>query len=435
MRRFSLGQSPPRHGAGSVEGLPFGGLTRIAQTGFVHVLGAQGAIRVLAAVQGILLARILGPEELGRFALLSSALVLAGVLAQGGIPSALSRYLPLCGVAEEQRRLRDLASGVGMAWSLCVGMAMMLPATGRLLTQEPWVRAWLTCAIVVLPLQTTVQASLSFLHGQARFPKKSALESSTAAVTCCVVVGGSVFWGVSGAAWGKVAAAIVAALMVSAATGLRLPRPVSIPSGFWRFAFLSLASGSFSTMLHTVDTLVLGALRMPTAAIGSYRLASLLYAFLSMVPAAAMHTLFPRLVRASGDPPGLRRLCRNSGRYLLVFGVAAAAAGVWVVPHLVKPLVGEEYLAGIPFVRILSIGLVFRAVVLWAGTIILAIGRPGLNLILLVVTGGLNLGLNLVMVRAHGPAGAAWATVCSEAVSALLGGGAVLVLTKAGRHG
>ena len=430
--RSSAEEPPVTAGTGAFISTRLRGLAR---SGFVHVLTAQGATRVFVAVQGILLARILGPDDLGRFALLASALSLSGVVAQGGVPSALSRYLPLCSSAGEQERLRDTASFVGVVWAVLVGMVMALPLTGQLLSEEPWVRSWLLCAVLVLPVQTSAQASLSLLHGQARFPKKSVLETVVAAVTFALVLGGSLARGLSGAALGKVGAAVAAALIVSQATGLRFPRSRAFPPGFRRFALLSLASGSFSTLLHTADTLVLGVLRIAPASIGSYRVASLLYAFLSMVPAAAMHTLFPRLVRLHDDPCALRRLCLQSLRYLTLFGVVAAGAGMLAVPLLVKPLAGPEYLPGVPYVRVLSLGLVFRAVVLWAGTVILAMGRPGLNLILLVVSGAVNLALNVALVTSHGPIGAAWATVASEAASALLGGGAVLVLIRAGRRG
>ncbi|MBN1424665.1 oligosaccharide flippase family protein [Candidatus Fermentibacteria bacterium] len=392
-------------------------------------------MRTLIAVQGVLMARILGPQDLGRFAVLTSALTLSAIVAQLGIPSALSRYLPLCREPALQSRLRDMAAATGIVWSCVVGLILALPATGRLLSEEPWVRAWLVSGVVVLPLQTLIQASLSLLHGQSRFPRKAAVETSAAAITFMLIIAGTLTHGLSGAVWGKLAAALVVAAVVSAATGVRRPRRIGFPPGFWRFAVLSLASSSFSTMLHTADTLVLGALRIPAGDIGSYRLASLMYSFLSMVPAAAMHTLFPRLVQAYDKPEQLRAICLGSIRYLMVFGIAAAAIGIYGVPLVVAPLVGTEYSAGIPFVRALSLGLLFRPIVLWAGSVILAMGRPGLNLTLLMATGALNLALNIVLVSSHGPIGAAWATVASEATSALLGGGAVLWLLRDGRRG
>ena len=296
-------------------------------------------------------------------------------------------------------------------------------------------RSWLLCSVLVLPLQTMIQASLSLLHGQARFPKKSALETAMSAVSFGLIITGSLSAGVSGAAWGKVGAGVVGAVIVSRATGLRWPQSLRFASGFWRFAILSLASASFSTMLHTADTLVLAAFRIAPADIGSYRLASLLYAFLAMVPAAAMHTLFPRLVRVHDDPVVLRGLCLRSARYLTLFGILTTGVCYYLVPLAVKPLAGIEYAAGIPFIRVLSLGLAFRSVVLWAGTVILATGRPGLNLVLLVLSGGVNLGLNIGLVGRYGPIGSAWATVASEAASAVLGGGAVLYLIRARRRG
>ncbi len=402
-----------------------GAFTRLSRTGFVHVLTAQGASRVFVAAQGILLARLLSPDDLGRFALLASALALSGVVGQGGIPSALARYVPLAPTSKDQEELRDGAVIIGVAWSLLVGGIVALPITGQALSKEAWVRAWLRSAVVLVPLQTVTQASLSLLHGQARFPKKSSLETFNAASAFALVVAGTLAGGLSGAAWGRVLGAAIAATAIAASTRIALPRSFHFPSGFWRFAALSLVSASCSTMLHTADTLVLGTLRVSTSDIGAYRVASLLYAFLAMVPAAAMHTLFPRLVRVHETPPALRRLCVRSLRYLVGGGVLAAASAVVVAPLLVTTIAGSAYERSIPFVRILGVGLVFRAVVLWAGTVILAMGRPGLNLALLVLTGTVTLALDVLLVAAYGPVGAAWATVASEVVSAVSGGIAV----------
>jgi len=117
-----------------------------------------------------------------------------------------------------------------------------------------------------------------------------------------------------------------------------------------------------------------------------------------------------------------------------MYGLVAGATGLLILPELIAPIFGKQYSGAEPFVRILSAGLPLRALVLCAGSAILARGRPGLNLSLLVISGALNIFLNLFLVKAIGAVGAAWATLATEAISAAMGTLAVVVLLRRGSY-
>jgi O-antigen/teichoic acid export membrane protein len=402
-------------------------LRRIHASGFLHVLGSQGAVRLVAGLQGIALARILGAEDLGRYAVFAAALAIGSVIAQGGVPSALSRFVALQRNGPGQRLLRDQACALAVLWSLVVGAFVAHPWTGNLISSEQWVRAALPLALLILPLQTATQANLALLHGQALFPRKSVFEASNAFLTLVVVIGASTLAGVNGTAFGRVLAAVIAAVAIARITSLAIPKGFSLPDGFSSFAMLSLLSASFSTMIHTIDTLALGAFRIQTASIGAYRVGSMVYALLSMAPAAVMHTVFPRLVGMTDRGERFASLYAGILKRLIPYGLTAAIIGFLVMPAVIAPVFGDEYREAEVFVRILSVGLPMRALVLCAGSTILAIGRPGLNLLLLVLSGGLNVLLNVKLIGSLGPVGAAWATLATETTSAI-GGTWVTVL-------
>jgi len=423
-----------QNGSHSTLGRAGAELARLKDSGFLHVLSSHGAMKGIAAIQGLVLARILGADDLGRFAVFSSALALGAIVAQAGVPSALSRYVALLSDSAEQARLRDKAGTIAVLWSFGIGLLIALPWTGRLLSGETWVRSALPLAMLILPLQTASQSSLSLLHGRASFPKKSVLEASGSLVSLFLVGGSALILGLDGAAVGKVLAAVVIAGFICWSTGVRLPHASGFPAGFGKFAVLSLASASFSTMIHTADTLVLGAYRIPNITIGSYRVSVMVYSLLAMVPAAAMHTAFPRLVRADAGDENFGRLYSRIASRLLMYGLVAGATGLLILPELIAPIFGKQYSGAEPFVRILSAGLPLRALVLCAGSAILARGRPGLNLSLLVISGALNIFLNLFLVKAIGAVGAAWATLATEAISAAMGTLAVVVLLRRGSY-
>jgi O-antigen/teichoic acid export membrane protein len=402
-------------------------LQRLHESGFLHVLGSQGVVKVVAGLQGILLARILGAEDLGRYAVFASALAIGSVIAQGGVPSALSRFVALRKTGPEQKMLRNQACAPAIVWSLVVGAFLAHPWTGNLISSEQWVRTALPLALLIFPFQTVTQSNLALLHGQAQFPRKSAFEASNAFLTLVVVIGASSLAGVNGTALGRVLSAMIIAIAIARGTGLTIPRGFSFPVGFSSFAMLSLLSASFSTMIHTIDTLALGAFRIQSASIGAYRVGSMVYTILSMVPAAAMHTAFPRLVSMTERNEEFASLYTSILKRLIPYGLTVAVVGIVAMPSAISPVFGDEYQEAGVFVRIFSAGLPMRALVLCAGSTILALGRPGLNLLLLVFSGGLNVLLNIKLIGSLGTVGAAWATLATETVSAI-GGTWVTVL-------
>jgi O-antigen/teichoic acid export membrane protein len=220
------------------------------------------------------------------------------------------------------------------------------------------------------------------------------------------------------------------ALATARLTKLRVPKRFLFPVGFSSFAMLSLLSASFSTMIHTIDTLALGAFRIQSASIGAYRVGAMVYAVLSMVPAAVMHTAFPHLVRMTGEREKFSALYTSILKRLIPYGLAAAVVGLVVMPALIAPVFGVEYRDATVFVRIFSAGLPMRALVLCAGSTILAIGRPGLNLLLLVFSGGLNVLLNIKLIASLGTVGAAWATLATETTSAICGTWVAFLLVR-----
>lgn len=397
-------------------------------------MGAQGVVRAVTIVQGLVLARMLGREDLGRYAVFASALALGAIVAQAGVPSALSRFIALAEDKKRQKEIRDSAATVAILWSLVVGASLALPPLGRALSNESWVWGVLPLALIILPLQTASQSNLAWLHGRAVLQRKSALESLAALISIVAIIGGAVGMGVSGAAWGRVVAAGCIAVMIGRVTGQRPSAKKICPDGFWRFALLSLASSSFSTMIHTADTLVLAMFRIGSGIIGDYRVAAMAYLGLSMVPAAAMHTMFPRLVRIHRDGGDLAALCRRLGMRLLAYGLIVGIMGVVFLPRLLVSILGAQYDGSRSFLLILSMGLPFRALVLGAGSVILALGRPGLNFSLLLLSGTLNIALNVLLISSIGAVGAAWATLATEATSAIAGSVAVLVILRRSLH-
>lgn len=409
-------------------------LGRMGRSGFFHVLGAQGIARIVTVIQGLILARILTREDLGRYAVFSSVLAIGGIISQAGIPSALSRFTTLANSDYQRERLKNSAVMVSILWSLIIGVVLGFSPLSHLLSTEPWIWRVLPLSLIILPLGSLTQACLSWLHGMNRLKRKSLLESVSSISTLVIVLGSAAVWEVSGAALGRAIAVLASGLLLIVATRTKPGFHGGYPPGFWRYACFSLLSASFSTMIHTADTLVLSALRIDSGIIGDYRVAAMVYMGLSMIPSAAMHTVFPSLVRLFGEGQDLSGRYRSMVIRLVGYGIGMGVIGILVVPQVVVVVLGSKYAGSSPFIRILSAGLPFRALVLCAGSMILAMGKPALNFSLLILSGSANIALNIGLVSRIGAEGAAWATLTTEFLSAMGGTAAVIIMLKGKRR-
>ena len=120
----------------------------------------------------------------------------------------------------------------------------------------------------------------------------------------------------------------------------------------------------------------------------------------------------------------LKKSVSTSFVFLLILGAAVSLAGYFLAPHLMKLLdVPEDIFANmLAYLRIIMVGTIFPVIYNMYTAYLRALGDSKRPLYILIIAVILNIGLDLLFVAVFkwGVAGAAWATIASQAVSAVL---------------
>lgn len=387
---------------------------------------SQYVARAVLLARGVLAAAALGPAAFGGWNALNLILDY-GSYAPCGALQGLDLRLPAPtarGEAAEARRLLAGAWSVIAAGGALFTLAIVLSLAGghpALLRGLGWTPLLLVLAAVLL--QLALQYHGSALRARARFDVVSG-----SAVAQALVGGGlglALVWrfGLVGLLWGWLAGTLVGLAWVRlAAPDVPLrPGPFAGGLALARAGFLIFASFAASLVLRSVDRLAL--IRYGTSAdLGAYSLGVMAAGLVLYLPEAAGAVVFPRVAAAAGgarDPAGTRAEVARAQRALVVtLPLLVGLIVVWAAP-----LVGwllPAYLPGVPAVRFLALGSLMLSAGTLPGYYLLACGKAGRLLVLVVATALLNAALVFgVAARDHRPAAVALAASAGYAVFAL----------------
>jgi O-antigen/teichoic acid export membrane protein len=194
---------------------------------------------------------------------------------------------------------------------------------------------------------------------------------------------------------------------------------------FVRTALPIAATGGMAIIYDRVDVLMLSKLAS-TRAVAIYNVPLTILQYSMIVPAIVATAFFPLLTETLRSSPAQAResfglLARIFVLISVPLAIVLSAGGETVL----TTLFGERYRdsAGPLAVLAWSIVLGFFNYLLWYS--LLAAYREGMKFVIMVVGLVLNVGLNLVLIPAYGPLGAAVSLICSDLLVVLWQGALV----------
>lgn len=392
--------------------------------------GAAGAGLVKTASIGVMfvchlvLARTLGPDEYGVFAVARSWTDLALLLAVLGLDTSLVRFVAryralgddaaLRGVLHWSRRLA-MAAGCAAGGGVVLAATILRPRTG----ESMWIA--LVIGGMLLPLVAATVIRQAALCG---FKRAGWNEAPLAVVRPAVLVGGLLgltlfFEGTwsAGTAMAVNGAALLASLAL-ADRWLRTEMPVpsdgsqrrSETGEWWRVSLPMLLDSTLRVAVHEIDVIVIGIVLGPAQA-GIYAVSlnlARLMAFGLMAGNAIGGPLIAEL-QAQGDLQALQRTVRLACR--ISTGVALGVGALLICGRgLALDAFGEAFQAGSTLVLILGAGQFVNAVTGPVGPLLTMTGHQNVNLRISVVMALLNVGLSYPATALWGMAGAAAVT-------------------------
>jgi O-antigen/teichoic acid export membrane protein len=151
------------------------------------------------------------------------------------------------------------------------------------------------------------------------------------------------------------------------------------------------------------------------------------------IPMAVMTTLTPLLARALvDDPPRVRAILEQAATYLCVASLGIFAVTLAAAKPIVRLLFGDEFAASAPALPVLMGAFVVVSFGYLIGTMIILARLQRRNVVLALAALAFNLGLNFALIPPYGFKAAAWVTLGTEILWALLAGRLVLRETQIG---
>lgn len=162
---------------------------------------------------------------------------------------------------------------------------------------------------------------------------------------------------------------------------------------------------------------VIGAAAGP-AALGTYGAAREVARLPSLEVAAPVNrAVFPGYVKLADDRAQLRDTYLRVLSILLLFVIPAAAGLVVLAEPAVLVLLGDRWSAAIPLIQVLALNGAFGVLVSTGHHVNLAVGMSRSTSVVLAMQLALSLPLILLLVPAHGAAGAAAALLCASVLA------------------
>lgn len=392
---------------------------------FGWLLADRGWRMVLGLVVSLMVARYLGPADLGWLSFATSLCAVFGTIAGFGIDDVLARELarhPSSAAALMRRGFRLKLAGAAGAYVAVLLLGWLWPAgDGMTLVLLAWVAAGFFFApadVVDLWYQSRERMKPPVLVRQA-------VVVIAAVVRLGLVAGGAPLW---------CFAAAVAVETGLTALGLGLLwrygnlRPISSVGSARAMSagqLLSegaplLCSGLLVVVTMHCDRLLLMQLAGETAA-GVYAAAARLTEMMHVLPVALGAAFLPRFSTLhANDPAGYLRAARQAGLVVVGLTVGLAATFSLLAPWLIPTLLGEAYRSSASVWRVQVWSLVFVAIVSIRSRLWVVEGRTKWILAISAVTAAINVGGNWWLIPKQGAIGAAWAAVVAWGLSALV---------------
>jgi O-antigen/teichoic acid export membrane protein len=349
----------------------------------------------------VLLARTLSVGELGQVVFAQSLVGLVFALADPRIEDTVIRYVPQ--IARQYggesasrffRRALGIDCGVGVGAAAVVLLAVGCHVVERTSRIDP---RFLVLSALLAGTQAALGTATAGFAVTDRLSRLGGFRAIAATLSALILIPATIAGGAVGY---LAAAAVVAAVTTVIAVALsvrlvddRFGRPdrhsaVPRPPGVVSYTVQTSLASSAAIGFDLLPLSVLGVLSTASR-LAQFRVALAPNRLALSAASPVSGVLFPRLSShsAASDHGAIRREILG---WTTASGVAAVVAGAtaWVALPVLLPLVyGHRFSVAVPAARLLVLAALVRIVTAWSKTFPLAIGRPGLRLLLLVVDG------------------------------------------------
>jgi len=379
------------------------------------VLGGEAAVRAANFAATLLIARVFGGTVLGAYTACLAIVTVVIMFADGGLQTSAITELSEGGSARGE-----------VLGRLYLCKTLLIAAAGLLLTAivlwvsvTPfvWVLAvWITARTA---LQSYSQLQMSVVKACSRanlIGPVQAVHSGLLLIWIWLVYarGWGIVWLLLGLTAGQMFELAVLFLVLTRA-GVRPTWPDNLM--FWKVVTKSAPFGisyGLANLIVRADTIVLAAL-VPLSELGNFSAPNAILAMAYVVSWLFGTVVLPEMVRRSASPESLKSYATTWARWIAVTMTPLTFIGFWAAPRLMSVLYGSAFQRSGALAAVMALACPFIFLnSVYTNVAIATNSKTGLVGVF-ATTAAVTVLLDVVLGRAFGAIGVAWAIVIREA--------------------
>ncbi len=397
-----------------------GTAARVAKNALWLTVARVGG-KFLALPLVIILARYLGPEGFGQWALLSSLVVILSTVADGGFQVVTVRDLAAFPNKTADYFRKSLS--VRLVLTLLAGLFLIVWGMTVEADKAP---LWLFgLGLILLLADGLIKAGQAVLSARERMDLTSyvsLIQALAATVLICgfLLLGGGLLSAASGLVVVNLGAAVLILLLIRP----YLLKVETEQRSAWQLLVKAFPYGVLTilTIIYfRIDVVMLSAMKGSQAA-GQYNAALRLFDSGLILPTALAGALFPVMSRqlARKEIDGLLTSHNRAIHLLALIGLPAAVGGWLYADWLTGLIYGPAYEEAGPVLALLSLGWVLFFINIPLGNLLAASNLMSRFVPFAAANTALNVVLNFFLIPSHGAVGAVMATLVCEVTGLII---------------
>ncbi|GEM_PF-1180194 len=386
--------------------------------------------KIFVLINGIIFARILGPELFGEFTFVVSVLAIVLVIGNLGLPTGVIAFIPKYSKAEKLKRNAIISFAITLVFIINLLIIFVLYLNIHVITEYILLDNKYELLMVIL-LPTIIIINISnVLLGIFRALKKIKVYVISSNVVrhvvefivfllLFIVIGESIFTLVSAYYIGLILTILYLFYQI-----IRVHWRFTWNSGYYQeskrlfiYSIPLLFNGIMIVLINNIDIYMIGYFHN-SIEVGIYKLA-MTFGNVAMFALLSLNSIFPAITTKlyhSKKVDELKTVFQQSTKWVMLFSLLVFSI-LLVLSEEIMGLVSQEYILGSQALVLIALGQVFNSIVGPVGTINSMTGRPRYNLYANLSAIIINIALNMWLIPIMGISGAAIATAVSLLIS------------------
>jgi len=397
-------------------------LRSLGKEGLFHIFGSGAFAKIGGLISSVVVIRDLPKAAYGSFVDAHNLFSYLAAFVGLGMHNAVMQYCSEKITNDKRNAIYGWSFKTGMLGNFLLTAVILAMAQWKRISGQDTVALYLT-AMCGLPFLTFLDHYLQIVL---RVRLENAQYARTNMVYVTVHVGGNIvmtlLWGVPGliaSLYLAHGAAAVRSAWVLSRQGLfrdirRTPHRLNPGNHreYLNYALVYALTGFATSVLVLLDVTCLGLVLKDAAILADYKVAATIPSACAFIPSSLTIFFYPKLVRAFSESKeaGKRQFNQLTRVYFAVNGGIMLALLV-MAPLIVWIVFGQKYMNTVDLFRILAINYLAVAMRNLTSHTFAVLKKVKANLVFSILSGVLNVALNLLLIPRFGSQGAAYATL------------------------